>query len=220
MKKTIFALIAISSLAFFLSKSYAENTENIRQVYVLHGYSASVDDHWFQYLKQQLEEDDRTHVTLIAFPDSKYPDMEKWQRTLDQSISKIDQNSYFIAHSLGVITLLKFLERHETTEIGGVILVSGFSKPIQGFDTLDEFIVKSQVDVSKLSKIKHKHVFISSNDSIVPMSYSVELAQQLNSAYTVIPDAGHFLASDGYVEFPQVERLLMQKLNIKINGRL
>ena len=207
MKKTIFTLIALSSLAFFLSKSYAKNAENIRQVYVLHGYSASIDDHWFKYLKHQLEHD-YTHVTLIAFPDSKHPDMENWQRILDQSIPKIDQNSYFVAHSLGVITLLKFLERHQATEIGGMVLASGFSKPIQGFDALDNFILKSQMDISKLSKIKHKHVFISSNDSIVPMSYSVELAQQLNSAYTVIPDAGHFLASDGYVEFEELKNFL------------
>lgn len=207
MKNTIFALITLSSLALFLCKSYAKDAEDIRQVYVLHGYSASVDDHWFKSLKQQLE-DDHTHVTLITFPDSKHPDAEQWQHSLDREIPVIDQNSYFVAHSLGVITLLKFLERHQTTDIGGMVLVSGFSKPIQGFDALDEFIVKSHVDVSKLSKIKHKHVFISSNDSIVPMSYSVELAQQLNSAYTVIPDAGHFLASDGYVEFVGVKNAL------------
>jgi predicted alpha/beta hydrolase family esterase len=30
------------------------------------------------------------------------------------------------------------------------------------------------------------------------------LAQELNFAYTVIPNAGHFLASDGYIEFPQL----------------
>lgn len=38
----------------------------MQHVYVLHGYSASPEDHWFQDIKNQLN-GDQTQVTLIHF---------------------------------------------------------------------------------------------------------------------------------------------------------
>ena len=79
----------------------------MQHVYVLHGYSASPEDHWFQDIKNQLN-GDQTQVTLIHFPDSAYPDVKAWQGTLDHHIPKIDDTTFFVAHSLGVISLLHF----------------------------------------------------------------------------------------------------------------
>ncbi|OLV75237.1 signal peptide-containing protein, partial [Acinetobacter baumannii] len=47
----------------------------MRQIFVLHGYSASINDHWFLDLKHQIE-DENTTVTLIPFPDSEHPDVD------------------------------------------------------------------------------------------------------------------------------------------------
>ena len=68
-----------------------------------------IDDHWFQDLKHQIE-DEHTTITLIPFPDSEHPDVDAWQKVLDQQIPKVDEDTYFVAHSLGVITLLHFLQ--------------------------------------------------------------------------------------------------------------
>ncbi|WP_223236067.1 MerR family transcriptional regulator, partial [Acinetobacter baumannii] len=41
------------------------------------------------------------------------PDVDAWQKILDVQIPAVNENTYFVAHSLGVITLLHFLQRHD-----------------------------------------------------------------------------------------------------------
>lgn len=51
-------------------------------------------------LKHQIE-DENTTVTLIPFPDSEHPDVDAWQKVLDEQIPAVNENTYFVAHSLG-----------------------------------------------------------------------------------------------------------------------
>lgn len=53
-----------------ISTAYSQNT-----VYVIHGYGATVDNHWFKYIKHNLE-DSKTSVTLISLPDSNNLNLE------------------------------------------------------------------------------------------------------------------------------------------------
>ncbi len=61
----------------------------MRQIFVLHGYSASINDHWFLDLKSNQIEDENTTVTLIPFPDSEHPDVDAWQKVLDEQIPAV-----------------------------------------------------------------------------------------------------------------------------------
>ena len=186
----------------------------MRQIFVLHGYSASIDDHWFLDLKHQIENENTT-VTLIPFPDSENPDVDAWQKVLDQQIPKVDENTYFVAHSLGVITLLHFLQRHDYQKIGGMILVSGFSGPISDFSPLDAYITKSKVNTDYFKDIKKKLVYLSDNDDLVPPKLTIELAKEIDAPYITVPNGGHFLGREGYTSFPQVVNSLKEMLDSK-----
>ena len=59
-------------------------------------------------------------------------------------------------------------------------------------------------------------MYISDNDSYVPSEFSINLAKQLGFTYTIIPNSGHFLAKDGYCEFPELVSLIKQILSINI----
>lgn len=186
----------------------------MRQIFVLHGYSASIDDHWFLDLKHQIE-DEHTTVTLIPFPDSEHPDVDAWQKVLDKQIPSVDENTYFVAHSLGVITLLHFLQKHDYQNIGGMILVSGFSAPISDFSPLDAYITKSKVDTNYFKDIKKKLVYLSDNDDLVPPKLTIELAKEIDAPYITVPNGGHFLGREGYTTFPQVVNSLKGMLESK-----
>ena len=186
----------------------------MRQIFVLHGYSASIDDHWFLDLKHQIE-DEHTTVTLIPFPDSEHPDVDAWQKVLDQQIPSVDEKTYFVAHSLGVITLLHFLQRHDYQNIGGMILVSGFSSPISDFSPLDAYITKSKVDTNYFKDIKKKLVYLSDNDDLVPPKLTIQLAKEIDAPYITVPNGGHFLGREGYATFPQVVNSLKEMLESK-----
>lgn len=196
------------------AKTLELQEKNMHQIFVLHGYSASIDDHWFLDLKHQIE-DEYTTVTLIPFPDSENPDVDAWQKVLDQQIPKVDENTYFVAHSLGVITLLHFLQRHDYQNIGGMILVSGFSGLISDSSVLNSYIMKSKVDTNYFKGIKKKLVYLSDNDDLVPPKLTIELAKEIDAPYITVPNGGHFLGREGYTKFPQVVNSLKEMLDSK-----
>ncbi|WP_411217919.1 alpha/beta hydrolase [Terribacillus saccharophilus] len=55
-------------------------------------------------------------------------DVGQWDADLDRNIKK-PQNAYFICHSLGCITFLRYLLRHDV-QIIGAIFVSGFAEKL------------------------------------------------------------------------------------------
>ncbi|MCU4531811.1 alpha/beta hydrolase [Acinetobacter sp. P1(2023)] len=212
MMRKLILLVLFGLMSFVANAETLELQEkNMRQIFVLHGYSASIDDHWFLDLKHQIE-DEYTTVTLIPFPDSENPDVEAWQKVLDQQIPSVDENTYFVAHSLGVITLLHFLQRHEYQNIGGMILVSGFSGFISDSSVLNSYITKSKVDTNDFKGIKKKLVYLSDNDDLVPPKLTIELAKEIDAPYITVPNGGHFLGREGYTKFPQLVDSLKEML--------
>ena len=215
MIRKLILLVLFGLMSFVANAKTLELQEkNMRQIFVLHGYSASIDDHWFLDLKHQIE-NEYTTVTLIPFPDSDNPDVEAWQKVLDQQIPKVDENTYFVAHSLGVITLLHFLQRHEYQNIGGMILVSGFSGFISDSSVLNSYITKSKVDTNDFKGIKKKLVYLSDNDDLVPPKLTIQLAKEIDAPYITVPNGGHFLGREGYTTFPQVVNSLKEMLERK-----
>lgn len=186
--------------SYFLLVSMAAAQNNI---YIIHGYAANVNDHWFGYIERHIS-GPNNRVIKIALPDSRHPHLLAWNKALRDNIPRIDKNTFFVAHSLGCITLLDFLAQSKFQQIGGVVCVSGFSDRLTTLPQLDEYILAAKKDFSFKNKIRQGQMFISDHDQYVPAELSLALAQKLNFTYTVIPKAGHFLASDGYIEFPQL----------------
>lgn len=102
------------------SRQHSVQEQNIQQqntqdttmntIYIIHGYKATVQDHWFQSVAEALA-DEQTQVVLLSMPNSAYPNAQAWLETLSQKVSDLNSHSYFIAHSLGTITLLNYLTR-------------------------------------------------------------------------------------------------------------
>jgi len=213
MIRKLILLVLFGLMSFAANTKTLEHQEkNMRQIFVLHGYSASIHDHWFLDLKHQIE-DEHTAVTLIPFPDSEHPNVDAWQKVLDQQIPKVDEDTYFVAHSLGVITLLHFLQKHDYQNIGGMILVSGFSGLISDSSVLNIYITKSKVDTDYFKDTKKKLVYLSDNDDLVPPKLTIELAKEIDAPYITVPNGGHFLGREGYTKFPQLVDSLKQMLN-------
>ncbi|KAF1026558.1 MAG: putative hydrolase YdeN [Acinetobacter bereziniae] len=187
-------------LCSFLSINTVSAQNNI---YIIHGYGANVNDHWFNYIERNLS-NKTNHVMKIALPDSSHPQLLAWNKTLKDNITRIDKHTFFVAHSLGCITLLDYLAQSNFQQIGGVVCVSGFSEQLTTLPQLDGYILATNKDYSFKDKILQGHMFMSDHDQYVQTELSIALAKKLNFTYTVIPNAGHFLASDGYQEFPQL----------------
>ena len=184
----------------------------IKKVIIVHGYTASPQKNWFPWLKAELGSLGAS-VYIPEMPESSSPNPDKWQQCLTDLSADIDENTLLIGHSLGCVTVLRFLEQvlAENQKVGGYILVSGFDSEQ---DTLPELASHTQykLNYDALINASDKRIsIISSNDEIVSPSSSKRLANSLKTDIFVEDNAGHFLDREGYTEFPFLLRLIKEK---------
>ncbi|MFM2484118.1 RBBP9/YdeN family alpha/beta hydrolase [Celerinatantimonas yamalensis] len=182
----------------------------MQQIYLVHGYTASVNSHWFPWLEAQFVDNCHVQFKRIAMPDPNEPKVESWLTTLNQHL-QIDHSTILIGHSLGCISLLRFLAQLGQP-IHGVLLVAGFAESIATLAELDPFS-QLQLPYQQLQEqIKHRVMLYSDNDPVVPAQYSRRLAEQLMMQTYQMSGYGHFLAKEGVSELPLAAQIIHKML--------
>jgi len=185
----------------------------MKKIYIVHGYFASPTDHWFPWFVEKVDANYGIEVEVLRMPTPDTPDMDAWLEKLHTKIGTPSNETFIIAHSLGCITLLRYLDSlQESFTLGGMILVSPFDKPLEVFPSLNSF-VDITLDFDKLSRsITQKHVIFSDNDMYVPPFVSKTIGVKLDSALLEIPRGGHFLGIEGFEMFPELYEIFRQMI--------
>lgn len=178
-----------------------------RRVFVVHGYQAAPDRHWFPWLVERLAADGFT-VTVVALPESNNPEVQAWSAALTAAVSEVDAQTWFVGHSLGCITVL----RHLSALVGpwaaaGVVLVAGFEGPLESVPELRHFLGERIDPAARrriIDRVPQRLMVRSDHDIFVPAAASDTLAAAIEAPVVVITGAGHFMGSDGVVELPVV----------------
>jgi len=175
-----------------------------KQVTIIHGYMASPQDHWFPWLKARLEADG-AEVSVLALPDSANAQPEAWVAYLRANIGVVDSNRYFVAHSLGCITLLRYLDGlDQAARIGGLVLVSGFADSLSLLPQLDGFTRQPLNYPHLIGLAPQRSVIASRDDAIVPYRQTAALSRALEAELHSVDHGGHFLGREGFTELPLV----------------
>ncbi|HLS79764.1 MAG TPA: alpha/beta hydrolase [Nocardia sp.] len=172
-------------------------TTTPRRASIIHGYRATPDDHWFPWLAARLHAEG-IPATVPALPGPTAPDPIDWARAVATDIGTPDGGSIIVAHSLGCLTVLRHLATlPPPTRVGALVLVAGFLEPLPALPELDTFIGHG-IDAAHLrERVDHLTVLRSDADDYVPTGHTDRLAAELGTTATVVPAAGHFLATDG-----------------------
>lgn len=208
-------LLAILILSLTTTSYASGKNPNMSKVnvFIIHGFMATPQDHWFQWLKDELEVRGIV-VKVLSLPDSASPNPTSWHNAMSENIDKLDGNTFIVTHSLGTVSLLSYLEDRisDDSKIGGLVIVSGFVSPLPKLPQLDSF-VSNQINFNKIIQVTHKRaVFGSPQDPIVPYALTEQLAKELDSEIFPIENAGHFLASDGFETFPKLLKVLLSMI--------
>ena len=182
-------------------------------VYIVHGYTSSSKDEWFPWLKGKLIEKG-INVIVFDMPNSNSPIVTEWDEFLGKNIDLVNESTYFVGHSLGCVTLLRYFNNQNCeTKIGGAILVSGFICQNPKYPFMDSFVNKN-LDIEKIiGMVKNRCVISSPNDIYVPYEFSCELAKRFDAELLTIKNGGHFIGQEGYFKFPQVFDEIMKMTN-------
>lgn len=190
MKKLIFlALVAVFSYA--------------KDVYIVHGFKSSSQYAWIPSVARELEARGY-EVKALDLPHADEPKLEEWLAALRAEV-KADEESYFITHSLGGISLLHYLSQADVKgRVGGVLLVAPFDEKLAILPVLDAFSAQKP-DYAKLRKLIAKSVVLTAkDDKIVPHELSVKVAEGLGARLIAWEKGGHFMDVDGFYELPVV----------------
>ncbi len=179
----------------------------MKRVFLIHGWEGRPDNHWFPWLKRELEAR-YIKVFAPAMPNPTHPNLDEWIMMIRDWVGEIDPETFFVGHSLGCIAILKYLERTKiNAKFGTAVFVGGFKDDIN-----EKELFEFTRDPLDFEKIKGKGNFVSiasDNDEQVTLSASMALAHALDSKIIVLKGKGHFCKSDGVVSLPEVLEALL-----------
>lgn len=182
------------------------------RVLVVHGFGASIDDHWFPWLA------DAVGAERLALPHSVAPRFDEWVPLVVDAIGALSPDTAVVAHSLGCVTTAQAVRRLAGSDapLGLFVAVAPFAAPLAPIgdpdldafiaDGLDEFV---DIDLAAVRpSVGRTEVIRSDNDPIVPAAASDAFAAALDAPVHVLPGAGHFLAREGVDRLQLVADLL------------
>jgi len=146
---------------------------------------------WYPWVKKQLE-DKNYEVIVPEMPDTENPGLTGWLSKLKEIVDGPDKNTYLVGHSLGCITILRYLESlNEGEEIGGAIFVAGFTDNL-GYKEINSFF-ETPIDFKKIKKHCKNFVAIhSDNDPHVPLKHGDIFKKKLNAKVIIKSKMNHF----------------------------
>jgi hypothetical protein len=191
-------------------KPKIKHSEKIRElpgakVVIVHGWDGDINKGWFPWLKKTLE-GQGFNVIMEQMPDSNQPNINVWTETLKNIVGKVDEETYFIGHSIGCQTIIRMLEKHESPKAGGAVFLAGWFN-------LKDYTYKENpereavtrkiagpwiVDDINFSQVQPKFLpgkitaIFSDNDPYVDISNAETFKQKLGARILIENGKGHF----------------------------
>jgi len=185
----------------------------MKRTFLIHGWGGHPNHGWKPWLKRELQ--NRGFKVLVpAMPNTETPSLQKWLSHLGKITGNVSSNDFFVGHSLGCITILRFLEALKTaSKIGGTILVAGFSSDLSYAGYKGEVSEFFQKPLNWLEIKKHCSQFVaihSDNDPYVPLSHGYIFKEKLDAELIIEHNMKHFSGDDNVFELPVVLKTILR----------
>ncbi|OBV28767.1 hypothetical protein BKN38_00045 [Helicobacter sp. CLO-3] len=179
-----------------------------KKICIIHGFDSHPRKNWFAWLAGKLREEGAI-VDIPALPTPSAPKVDEWILAIQEAmrgLGSIDEESYFVAHSLGCIATLRALEsmraQDTSTRIGGILCVAGFYEPLPILPEIDDFTKAPLQAEQIIATARKRAVLAADDDEIVPVKWSENLARAIDAELTKVAKGGHFMDSDGFTKLP------------------
>lgn len=187
------------------------------RVIIVHGFKGKPDTNWKPWLKSQLE-GIGVDVAVPEMPNTDSPIADEWVSKLSNTIGAPNGDTFLVGHSLGCMTILRYLEElHEGEKIGGCVFVAGFTDKFEKYSGGHDSFFDHKLDWEIIKLHCDKFVAIqSSDDSSVEIEQLDLFGKNLNAKTIRADGMGHFGSADGVFEVP----LVLDELKNLISGNV
>ena len=192
------------------------------RVVILHGYGTTPADHWFPWLMRAVP-----GAEEVELPRPQSPEAASWILAATDAIGPLSRKTAVVTHSLGGLAALRAIQRLVKrgatqararggascdAQLGALVAVAPFAceLPLAGDDDVDRFLLSQLPNFLSKNPFPNPRVFgratviRSDDDPFVPAGSSEEFAARIGARTLTVHGAGHFLASDGVTELPEV----------------
>lgn len=183
-----------------------------KRVYIIHGWGDKPESGWLPWLKTELQKKDY-QVFVPAMPNTDAPSIPEWVNYLSELVGQPDENTYFIGHSIGCQTILRYLQTLEGKKIGGIVLVAGWLE-LTNLNKEEKTVAKpwleTPIDFKKIKQATGENItiFLSDNDPFVPVEKNKKIFEKKLQAKIILEyGKGHFSGYDGLKKLSEVLEL-------------
>lgn len=176
---------------------------------ILHGLNGKAGIFWQDWLANKCRSDG-WNVLMPSLPNPTNPARYEWLDYIIKTTSNIDlENTWIVAHSLGVPAGLDFLETLEDkNHLKGFISVAGFYKPY-GQELNEKFMKTKTINIKQIKElVEQRFVIRSNNDPYVDQYALEELAKDFNANDFLINNGKHFHKDEYADSFPLLKCIL------------
>lgn len=166
----------------------------MKNALILHGTDGHSKENWFDWLKQELEEDGYK-VWVPDLPGANKPNIERYNDfILANKDWLFDSDSIIVGHSSGAVAILGLLEAlPEGVKVDTCYLVGAFRNDLK-WDALKDLFIKP-FDFAKIKTKTNKFIFIhSDNDPYCPLDHAKYLAKELGGELIVKEGQKHIVS--------------------------
>jgi len=179
----------------------------MKKIYLVHGWGGTGSGGWFDWIKEEMKE--KAEVISFNMPNTEKPEIEKWVRFLKENIKDLDEETYFIGHSIGCQTILRFLEKESgDVNVGGCVFVAGFLNQKEDLILSEEENriirpwLERPIDFEQIKKNCKKFLCLfSDNDPLVSVKDSNIFKEKLEAEIIIKKNHEHF---NQVAEIPEI----------------
>ncbi len=189
-----------------------------RRVFIVYGWGGHPEDAWLPWLKKELESHG-FEVHIPRLPDADHPRIDMWVSTLAKAVGTPDECTYFVGHSMGCQTIVRYVQSlGESVETGGAVFVAGFFRRLTGMGdgpeskaTQDHWL-NAPVNLEEAKKRLSKSIAVfSDDDPYVPIDNIADFRDILGSKIIIEHGKGHYSGQrDATTELPIVLECVLE----------
>ena len=182
----------------------------MNRIFIIHCWDGTKDDGWYPWLDKELS-NENNKVYRFNMPNTGKPNIEEWVSFLDKKVKKLDENTYFIGHSIGCQTIMRYLQTKEINKIGGILFVSPWLNLLDyAIEDEESYLIAKpwlteKINFEKIKQFTNNiNCIFSSNDYYVSLEEKSKFEKLLNSNTIVVNDKGHISQEDGVYELKEI----------------
>jgi uncharacterized protein len=166
------------------------------KAYIIHGWGFDSKMPWIKWLERELKKNKKIQVYALDMPNTEFPKIEEWVNYLKRNVGIINEVTYFVGHSIGCQTIMRFLEKLPKNEhIKGCVFIAPWFDLINLKDGEVDIAhpwINSKINFERVEQHTGNILAIFSNNDPYVSEKEVNKFKELGVKIIIKKDEGHF----------------------------